>query len=138
MERKEQELEEKRKLLKSITSEEFVSKLVENCTAVEVGQSSSWGLKSKKEDRNERLRSSLLSDLASLIGDAGLTEDEKNAREMEELRLKQGSQAEEDDDVAIARLSASSPKRSGELVGSREQLVEGPDGKKTIKKSVLI
>ena len=86
MERKEKELEEKRKLLKSITSEEFVSKLVENCTAVEVGQSSSWGLKSKKEDRNERLRSSLLSDLASLIGDAGLTEDEKNAREMEELR----------------------------------------------------
>jgi hypothetical protein len=134
LEKTQSELDEKRKLLKSITSEDFLSKVAENCSAaLSNGSKKGWAIGSagKGSSSKEAIMEVISKDLSSLIRDAGLTEDEIHARELEELRAK-GKDSEE---AAIEKLSSLSQSSGQEE--TIEEWVEDADGKKTVKKSVF-
>lgn len=129
-------MEEKRKLLKSVTSEAFLAKMAENIRAGggSNNESRTWGRKSvgSTSSSAEAIVGVVSKDLQSLIGDAALSEDEKHAKELEELRSKG---IEQDEEAAIAKLKALSERPAS--AEPAEEWVVDADGKKTVKKSVF-
>lgn len=134
LEKTQLELEKRRKLLKSITSEEFLSQMAENC-ATTAGSNASSGILGRKPGSlrfrdKDAIVAVLSKDLGSLIGDSSLTEDEKQARQLEALRV----QGKDQDVAIIEKLSALSQSSEEE---DTEQWVVDADGKTTVKKSVF-
>lgn len=143
-----EKLEEKRLLLKTITTESFQSTLADHCAAKILGQdstkdassSSSWGWSSKNasstisSNNSQYIKAALYTVLAhglnTLVGDAALSEDEKNAKDLQELQ----------DDTKLKALSESSESQEDEdpATTTKEEWVEDANGKKIVKKSVFV
>jgi len=142
-------LEEKRHLLKEVSRSTFLNAVARDC-AVAVNESSAkkkrwWSsITSSINDNSnevERLVSNVLrGHIVALIGDAALTEDEINAKEIDAL---QHLTEEERESVKLNALSSSegkSEKAAGTQEKHREDVVYVTDseGKKIAKKSVFV
>jgi len=142
-----EKLEEKRLLLKTITTQSFQSTLADHCATKltspdsKDASSSSWGWSgcksasissNNRQDIKAALYTVLAHDLNALVGDAALSEDEKTAKDLQELQ---------DDDAKLKALSESSESQKvveQDANPTKEVWVEDADGKKIVKKSVFV
>lgn len=102
------ELSEKQSLLRSLTSDEFVTRMAKECAAMvllEENAKSKWSIGNRQlspEELAEKLHPVIDLILNERVGDAGLTEEQKKERAVEALRNAQVSQTKIDIEEAFA------------------------------------
>jgi len=119
-----EELAEKQELLRLLTSDEFVTRMSQECAAMvllEEDAKSKWSIGKRQlsaEELAEKLHPVIDLLLNEQIGDAGLTEEQKKEKAVTALRNAQVSQTEIDMEEAIA-------------------IVEDESGQKVVQKRVF-
>lgn len=128
------QVDQKRNLLKAITDQSFVHEMATKCTK-EVNNKTSnvfsfWGRSSSKANMEAQISSVLETQLNNLIGDEGLTEDEKNAKQFEELKQDNGSEI---DKIKALTMENSTKEEEGIQI----EMMDDASGNKVVKKSVF-
>lgn len=109
LDERKQEVAEKQALLRSLTNDEFVNRMAQECAAMvlleEDANKRKWAIGSRQmspEELAEKLRPVIDLLLNEQIGDEGLTEEQKKEKTVVALRNAQVSQTEIDVEEAIA------------------------------------
>ena len=140
----EEKLEENRQLLKTIISEEYISTMAKKCDSALTSRGSnssggSWFQSASASSRNHADTESILTTIIretnrALIGDAALSADEKDAKELEELQHTGDNEA-----AAIEKLSVvSDNSESQEQSEQKLEWVVDENGNKVAKKSIFV
>ena len=102
LEERKQEVREKQEILQSLTSDEFVTRMAQECAAMvllEEDAKSKWSIRKRQlsaDELAEKLHPVIDLLLNEQIGDAGLTEEQKKEQTVAALRNAQVSQSEID------------------------------------------
>lgn len=117
LDERKQEVAEKQALLRSLTSDEFVTRMAQECAAMvllEEDAKSKWSIGKRQlspDELAEKLHPVIDLLLNEQIGDAGLTEEQKKERTVTALRNAQVSQTEINFEEAIAIVEDDSGKK---------------------------
>jgi hypothetical protein len=114
----EQELRDKQALLRSLTGEDFLTRVADQCAAqlASSSRSGGWFGPSNKEKTAAMVLPILQKEIGAMIGDSALTEEEKKEKVVKEL---------------MQRASATAK------VGVQVEVTEGESGTKVVKKRVF-